>query len=335
MTSVTRRIGVIGFDGANSLDVVGPIEAFANAGRADCTARGSRGAYETCVIGLSMRPFTTESGVRLTPDTRFADAPHLDTLIVPGGWGIREPATVAPLVAWLSSHAPGIRRVVTVCTGIYALAATGLLDGRCATTHWRFFDDVARCFPRVRIDRDALYVRDGRYYTSGGITAGIDLALALIEEDLGPRAALEVARELVMFLKRPGGQAQFSEPLQHQSHTPDGFADLVAWICGHLRADLSVDMLARRACMSPRNFGRRFTAAVGLPPAKFVEATRLAAASERLLAGTVTVENVARSVGYANVDVFRRRFERRFGVTPTNYRIRFSTADHAHRRLAS
>jgi len=329
VTSTRRRIGVIGFDGANSLDIIGPVEAFANAGRADCTTRASRGAYETCLIGLTMQPFTTESGVRLTPDTRLADAPRLDTLIVPGGWGVREAGTVSTLAAWLQDHALRIRRVVSVCTGIYALAATGLLDGRRATTHWRFFDDVAQRFPRVQVDRDALFVKDGRFYTSGGITAGIDLALALIEEDLGPRTALEVARELVMYLKRPGGQAQFSEPLRHQARTSDSFAELVAWICGHLRADLSVAALARRACMSPRNFGRRFAAAVGAPPAQFVEQARLAAASERLLSRGVTVEGIARSVGYQNADVFRRRFERRFGVTPTSYRARFSSAEPA------
>ena len=321
---------MVGFDGANTLDVVGPLEAFANAGRADPTSRRSAGAYRTCILGLTDAPFVTEAGIRITPDCTLGSAPRLDTIIVPGGWGVREPHTNATLAGWLREHAPDIRRVVSVCTGAYALAEAGLLDGRRAATHWRFAAEIARRYPRVSVDGDAIFVKDGRYYTSGGITAGIDLALALIEEDMGAQAALTVARELVMYLKRPGGQAQYSEPLRAQSRAPDGYAELVAWIAGHPAADLSVEALAGRVGLSPRHFARRFSAAFGTSPAAYVEGLRLAEARERLMQPAQSVERVARQVGYRSTDVFRRRFERRFGITPASYRARFATTRSAH-----
>lgn len=320
MSKRTRRIGVIGFDGANALDIVGPLEAFASAGQ----------GYDICVMGLSGNPFSAESGVRFVPRCRLDEAPKsIDTLIVPGGVGLRDPKTNSAVSSWLRNHAPRIRRVATVCTGIYGLAPTGLLDGRCATTHWRFTEDVALRFPRVHVQGNALFLKDGRYYTSGGITAGIDLALALIEEDHGPRPALTVARELVMYLKRPGGQEQYSEPLRFQSRSQDSFADLVAWICAHFDHDLSVEALAARVGLSPRQFHRRFTAAIGRTPAEFVEIERLREARDRLTGSRHSIERVAISVGFNSADVFRRRFEHRFGITPRSYRERFASADPA------
>jgi transcriptional regulator GlxA family with amidase domain len=185
---------------------------------------------------------------------------------------------------------------------------------------------VAKQFPRLTVDATALFIKDGRYYTSGGVTAGIDLALALVEEDLGPRVALGVARELVVYLKRPGGQEQYSEPLRFQVQSADRFSDLIAWICAHLERDLSVTVLADRARLSPRHFSRRFSEAFGCTPAQFVDSVRLSAARERLTAPGRTVDRVAASVGFASADVFRRRFRRRFGVAPSNYRERFLTA---------
>jgi transcriptional regulator GlxA family with amidase domain len=326
MKGSTRRVGFIGFEGANALDIVGPLEAFASAGRADYSRRESRGVYDIVVLGLTGEPFAAESGVRFMPHCRLNVAPKLDTIIIPGGWGLREPATNAAVSSWLLSHAPQIRRVASICTGIYALAPTGLLNGRCATTHWRFVEDVTRRFPSVRMQGNALYLKDGRYYTSGGITAGIDLALALIEEDFGPRISLAVARELVMYLKRPGGQEQYSEPLRFQTRTMDSFADLIAWICAHLDHDLSADVLAARVRLSARHFSRRFTAAIGCTPAQFVEAARLAEARERLTETRSSIERVSASVGFRSADVFRRRFELRFGVAPKSYRERFAPA---------
>jgi transcriptional regulator GlxA family with amidase domain len=319
-----KRVGILGFDGANALDIVGPLEAFANAGRQDPALKQSRGSYDPIIIGLTEQPFAAESGVRFLPHCQFSNAPGVDTLIVPGGWGLREPDTCAAVSTWLRECAPRTRRVATVCTGIYGLAPTGLLDGRSATTHWRFVEDAARRFPRIRIDGNALYIKDGRYYTSGGITAGIDLALALIEEDLGAGSALAVARELVMYLKRPGGQDQYSEPLRFQIRSADSFSDLIAWIYMHLDRDLSIEVLAARARLSARHFSRRFSAAVGCTPAEFVETARLSEARERLVNSRRNIDSVAASLGFRSSDVFRRRFERHFGIAPRHYRERFT-----------
>jgi transcriptional regulator GlxA family with amidase domain len=220
-------------------------------------------------------------------------------------------------------HAHQIRRIASVCTGIYGLAPTGLLDGRRVTTHWRFADDVIARFPALKLDRNALFIRDGAFYTSAGITAGIDLAMALIEEDHGVQIALSVARELVVYLKRPGGQEQYSEPLQFQVQSSDRLADLIPWIRSHLRQDLSVEILAARANLCVRHFSRRFRKVFGLPPAEFVQNVRLDEARQRLSSRNNSVRMIADSVGFTSADSFRRAFERRFGISPTAYRGRF------------
>jgi len=326
-----KSVGVIAFDGVNALDLVGPLEVFASAGRADFTRRESRGVYALHVIGLDREPVLAESGIRFVPDSQLSDAPPLDTVIVPGGSGLREPSTNSAVSMWLRLRAPTIRRVASVCTGIYALAPTGLLDGRRVTTHWRFAADIAKCFPRLIVNANAIFLKDGRYYTSGGITAGIDLALALVEEDLGPHAALTVAREMIVYLKRPGGQEQYSELLRHQIKGVDVFAELVAWIRGHLASDTSVPALAARVKLSPRQFSRRFVAVYGRTPADYVEALRLSVAREHLAGAKRSIEAIAASVGFANADVFSRRFRRRFGISPRSYRERFPSPRKARR----
>jgi transcriptional regulator GlxA family with amidase domain len=212
-----------------------------------------------------------------------------------------------------------------VCTGLYGLAATGLMDGRRATTHWRFAQDLASRYPRVRIDANAIFLKDGRFYTSAGVVAGIDLALALIEEDHGPKVALSVARELVVYLKRSGGQEQYSEPLQFQTRSSDQLSDLVAWMSGHMDGDLSVHVLAKRACMGVRQLNRRFNRAFGMSPAEFVRVRRLDEGRRRLTMANNSVDTVARSVGFRSADSFRRAFEERFGIPPSAYRGRFTT----------
>jgi transcriptional regulator GlxA family with amidase domain len=313
---VTRRIGLIAYDGITALDLAGPSEAFHNANLQ------VRGAYEIVVLGAEARPMASEAGFRIVPDATLKDAPPLDTVIVPGGMGLREAHVAAPITAWLKTRRR-TRRVASVCTGIYALGASGLLDGRRATTHWRFAADVARRFPKIALEPDAIYIKDGNLYTSAGITAGIDLALAMVEEDLGPRAALAVARELVVYLKRSGGQMQFSEPLAFQARAADRFADLAAWMIANLKKNLSVEALASRAGLCPRHFSRRFARAFGAPPAAYVERLRLEESRKRLGLANQTVDSVAASVGYASADSFRRAFERRFGVAPSAYRRRF------------
>jgi len=323
MGNAVKHVGIIAFDGVNALDLIGPLEVFANAGRPDFTRRESRGVYALHLIGLGGQPVFTESGVRFVPGKQLANAPPLDTVIVPGGSGLREPSTNSAVSAWLRLRAPAIRRVATVCTGIYGLAPTGFLDGRRVTTHWRFAQDLARRFPKLIVDGNAIFLKDGRYYSSAGITAGIDLALALVEEDLGPHAALTVAREMIVYLKRPGGQEQYSEPLRHQVHGADAFAELVAWIRGHLSSDTSVPALAARVRLSPRQFARRFAAALGCTPAAYVENLRLNVAREHLGGANRSIERIAASVGFTSADVFARRFKLRFGISPRSYRERF------------
>jgi len=316
-----RRIGFLGFDGVTALDLVGPAEVFSTA----VPEEGGGGAlYEVMVIGVTGRPFVSNSGLVFKPARTLETAPALDTLIVPGGEGLREPRIKAKVSAWVRSRASRIRRIVSVCTGVYGLAPSGLLDGRRVTTHWKFAADLARRFPRLRVEPNALYVKDGAYYTSAGVTAGVDLALALVEEDFGPQVALAVARMLVVYLKRAGGQEQYSEPLRFQTRSSDRFSDLAAWMAGHLHQDLSVEALASRAFVCGRHFSRRFKRVFGSTPAAFVEDLRLNEARRLLSSGTSAIEGLAESVGFRSADSFRRAFERRFGITPTGYRGRFS-----------
>jgi len=318
-----QRIAIVGYDDVTALDIIGPMEVFAAANSALGEAH-----YDTRVIAAK-RSFIAETELTLGAHLTFAKAPAFDTIIVAGGRGLRDAKIVAPIVAWLRERAPGTRRVVSVCTGIYALGLAGLIDGKRATTHWRFAADVARRFPNARLEPDALFIHDGQIHTSAGITAGIDLTLALVEADLGERIALAAARELVVYLKRPGGQLQFSEPLQFQTRAVDRFADLAAWMLRNLKKDLGVETLAARAGLGPRHFNRRFKETFGTSPARYVEQLRLDEARKRLPAPNQTVDSVAASVGYASSDAFRRAFERRFGLAPSTYRRQFARPESA------
>lgn len=317
-----RRVGLLGFDEVMALDLAGPVDAFASA-----SIEGSDGAlrpcYEIVIIGIDKQCFVSESGILFKPHATLRSAPPLDTLVIPGGRGLRNPNIQATIAGWIAARAGKIRRIATVCTGVYGLAPTGLLDGRSVATHWRHARDVADRFPKLKVDANVLYCKDGPFYTCAGVTSGIDLSLALIEEDFGPTVALAVARELVVYLKRAGGQEQYSEPLKFQTCSKDRFGELAAWMQGHLEQDLSVETLATRTCLCPRHFSRRFKDAFGMPPARFVEDLRLGEARERLCRPDQTVQSVARSVGFKSPDAFRRAFERRYGVNPSSYRQRF------------
>jgi transcriptional regulator GlxA family with amidase domain len=316
------RIGFIGFDELNALDLVGPAEAFTTALVGQANGK-SRSGYEVLVVGLTRRPFFAESGIAFYPHTTLQAAPKLDTLIIPGGKGLRRPHINPAIAKWLKRKAAQTRRIVSVCTGIYGLAPTGLLDGRRVTTHWRFAADVAVRFPKLKVEPNALFLKDGPFYTSAGVTAGIDLALALIEEDYGRKIALSVARDLVVYLKRSGGQEQYSEPLQFQTQSTDRLAELATWITDNPGRDLSVETLAHRACLSPRHFVRRFKDAFGQAPGIFVQTLRLDEARRRLCAGNSSIERVADSVGFKSADAFRRAFVHRFRVTPGKYQRSF------------
>ena len=316
------RVGLIGYDRVQALDLIGPSDAFTIAVAEDEMGK-LRPCYEVIVIGLTGKPFRAESGVVFQPQTSLRNAPALDTLIIPGGRGARIGQSSELIARWIATRAKRIRRIASVCTGVYALARTGFLDGRRVTTHWRFANDLACRFPKLNVDHDALFLKDGPFYTSGGVTASVDLSLALIEEDYGPRVALSVARELVVFLKRSGGQKQYSEPLEFQINSADRFSDLASWMVEHVRSDLSLDALAKRVCLSPRHFARRFKGVFGGTPAAFVKNLRLDEARRRLTERTQTIENVATSVGFKSDDAFRHAFLRRFGVRPSIYRSRF------------
>jgi transcriptional regulator GlxA family with amidase domain len=312
-----RRIGLICFDTVTALDLTGPAEVFSMANELCANA------YELILVGPALKPLRTDTGVRVLPDIAFHDAPQLDTIFIPGGAALRDPLTAAPVIDWLRRRRQ-TRRIASVCTGMYALAATGLLDGRRATTHWRWASDAARRFPKVSVDPDAIFIQDGNLYTSAGVTAGIDLALALVESDLGRPLALSVARELVVYIKRSGGQLQFSEPLRFEVRAADRFSGLTNFIVANLGKDLSVEVLADQAGLCVRHFRRRFRAVFGMPPATYVELLRLDESRRRLSSSRRTVDSVAASVGYRSADAFRRAFQRRFGIAPSLYLERFS-----------
>jgi transcriptional regulator GlxA family with amidase domain len=266
------------------------------------------------------------SGLRIVADRGYARVTGgNDTLIVRGG-DIGPMAADVRLHRWLHAMVPRTRRLASVCSGSFILAEAGLLDGRRATTHWLGMRLFQRRYPLVQLDQDAIFVRDGAIYTSAGVTAGIDMALALIEEDLGRAIALDVARRLVVFLKRPGGQSQFSGHLAAQEVSSTGLRDLPEWIVGHLADDLSVERLAARAAMSPRNFARVFRRESGCTPGKFVERARVDAARRLLEDGEDTLETIATRCGFGSGEHMRRTFRRHVGVVPIDYRRRFRHA---------
>lgn len=310
----TIRIGFLAFDGVTLLDLVGPFEVFATANQLSGEA-----LYQTCVIGEVRRPIRADSGFSFHANLPLDKAGSFDTIVIPGGPGLRANETNAAVASWLEDQAPQTRRIVSVCTGLYGVAAAGLLDGRTATTHWNHAEDAARRFPKVRIDAARLYHEDPPFFTSAGITSGIDLCLALVEQDHGSALALDVAREMVVYLKRPGDQLQYSEPLRFQVRSIGRLQRLADWIPGHLAEDLSIASLAARAGMGTRHFARVFRETFGETPARYVESLRLEQARERLLQSKQTIDSVARSLGYRSPDVFRRAFERRYGVSPAHY----------------
>jgi transcriptional regulator GlxA family with amidase domain len=310
-----RTVAIVAFDGVEALDLIGPLETFVKA------RRGDEDAYNVQIVALAPGEVRAESGLTFRVHQTLASAEHCDTLIIPGGQGLRDGAIGAPLCAWLASRSHNIRRIASVCTGAFALAEAGLLNGRRATTHWRFIDQFAARFPDVTVDPGALYVRDDRFYSSAGVLAGVDLALALIEEDLGPGAATDIAREVVTYMRRPGDAPQVSAALRARAESGDRLADLGAWIATHLTEDLRVETLAARIGLSPRQFSRRFQALYGEPPATYVETLRLEAANALMSAGG-SLDRVANAVGLANAAALRRLFRRRMQISPSQARRR-------------
>lgn len=322
-----RTVLFLLYDGVQSLDVTGPLEVFVNA------ARYRPGAYRVRTATLDGGPVRTCSGLSLAPDTALdaAEPPH--TVVIPGGDGTR--VLVPGLVEWLCTHAAHAvntaqaarttraERLVSVCTGAFLLAEAGLLDGRRATTHWKMCAELAERYPNVRVDPEPIYIRDGDIATSAGVTAGIDLALALVEEDLGRDIALRVARHLVVYMRRPGNQAQFSAQLAVQTAERAPLREVQHWIAENPSADLRVEALAARADLSPRHFARAFHAEVGMTPGRFVDQVRLEAARRRLEDTDDGIEETSRRCGYGTPEAMRRAFIRALDTAPAEYRRRF------------
>ncbi|MFJ4364318.1 GlxA family transcriptional regulator [Streptomyces chartreusis] len=313
-----RTVLFVLFDAVQSLDVTGPLEVFMGA------EQHAPGTYRIRTASLDGAPVRTSSGLTLVPDQALDDPLDAHTLVVPGGQGTRTPDPA--LVGWLREHGPRAERLVSVCTGAILLAAAGLLDGRRATTHWAYCDKLARDHPDVEVDPDPIYVRDGHVATSAGVTSGIDLALALVEEDLGREVALGIARHLVVFLRRPGNQAQFSAQLAAQTAQREPLRDVQRWITEHPDADLTVESLATRASLSPRHFARAFQTETGMTPGRYVDRVRLEHARRLLEDTSDGIEEISRASGYGTPEAMRRAFVRSLGAAPAEYRRRFRPA---------
>jgi len=310
------------FPAVQLLDVTGPVQVFASANDLVANAGGAP-PYRLRLVTQGDQSVVSSAGVTLAAGPLSRRSEALDTLLVAGGQGVEAAAANPALVGWLRQRAAQARRVASVCTGAFLLAAAGLLDGRRAVTHWKDCARLAQRFPAVQVEPDPIFVRDGRVWTSAGVTAGIDLALALVEEDLGRAMALAVARYMVVFLKRPGGQAQFSAALALQA-ADDTFGALHDWINRHLGDDLSLSVLADRAGMSERSFSRHYAEATGQTPARAIERLRVEAARRLLSESRTPVKRIAQRCGFGSEETMRRSFRRVLSVAPQDYRSRFT-----------
>jgi transcriptional regulator GlxA family with amidase domain len=320
-----RTIGLLIFPDFQLLDAAGPIAVF------DTAARESPPpAYRLRVIANTAGPVTSSSGIQLIAQS-FSDDP-LDTLIVAGGSGSREASACPQTLAFIRAAAPRARRLASVCTGAFILAAAGLLDGRRATTHWGRAAELARAYPQVHVEPDRIFIRDGRVWTSAGVTAGIDLALALVADDLGEQVAKRAAQQLVVYYRRPGGQSQFSALLEGD-RPGSRFSPVLGWARERLGERLSVERLADHAAMSPRHFARAFTAETGTTPAKAIERLRLEAAREQVESSAEPIEQIAMHAGFRDPERMRRAFLRAFGQPPQALRRTAKLAEPGYRHL--
>jgi transcriptional regulator GlxA family with amidase domain len=311
---MARRVVFVVYPGITALYLVGPHEVL-----------GAAGGYDLTVAGVELGPVRTTRGPEVVAARELASLRGpIDTLLVVGGVGAYDASQDAALVREVRRLTSRAQRVGSVCTGAFVLAAAGVLDGKRVTTHWASCDLLAQEYPRVDVDPEPIFVRDGNVWTSAGVTAGMDLALALVADDHGPDVALGVARQLVMYVQRPGGQAQFSAQLATQAPARDPLRDLQSWIAEHPDGDHSVDRLAERVAMSPRHFARVFRAEVGCTPAVYVERTRVEIARRLLETTSLSVDEIARASGFGTPETLRRAFARRVGASPSEYRERFA-----------
>ena len=321
-----RKIFCLAFEDCQILDVAGPLEALSKANDLVGVAH-----YEIQLLAAKPGPLKTTGAVCLQADRAFASVTAdelngLDTLLVSGGAGVMAALEDSALIAFVRQADETAERVASVCSGTFILAEAGLLDGRRATTHWDSAEDLAERYPSVRVEPDLIYVHDGKIWSSAGVTAGIDMTLAMIEADLGRESALAVARQLVVYMMRPGGQIQFSPHLAMKRPQDDRLESILEWVEEHAEADLSVPALAARCAMSERTFSRRFTAETGMTPARFVEQIRMGRARRLLEESDLQLERLAGHCGFRSAEVMRRLFQRHLGLSPTQYRERFRTA---------
>jgi transcriptional regulator GlxA family with amidase domain len=331
----TRRVVFIAGPGTEILDLVGPLQVFARAAEMFGKQNpGSPPIYSVEVVTTSAhRSFVANCGLRVTAHKTFRRVRgKIDTLLIAGGSAIEQDEISSDVVHWLRKIAGRIRRIGSVCTGAMLLARAGLLDGRRATTHWNWCHVLIKRAPRANVDPNPIFVRDENVYTSAGVTAGMDLALALVEEDYGSRLALQVARNLVLYLRRPGGQSQFSAALSLQLTDRKPLRELESWVLDNLNKPLNVPVLAQRVAMSPRNFARVFTKEMKTTPAKFVERLRVEAARRRLEESQNSMETIAGECGFGNVNSMRNVFQRALKIAPGQYRRHFRSGHHLKRR---
>jgi transcriptional regulator GlxA family with amidase domain len=318
-----RSVEVLAFAAVQLLDVSGPLQVFATANELALQA-GEAAPYAPRVVTRGGRHVTASAGLVLATSSLPSVRTPLDTLLIAGGPGVHAAAADAVILDWVRRRAAKARRTASVCTGAFLLAAAGVLDGRRATSHWSHCVELARRYPNIRVEADPIFINDGSVWTSAGVTAGIDLALALVEQDLGRAAALAVARHLVVFLKRPGGQSQFSAALSLQT-ADDRFGALHDWIGRHLADDISLAVLAEQAGMSERSFSRRYVESTGLTPARAVEQLRVEAARRLLSETRLPVKRISQRCGFGSDETMRRSFVRLLASSPQEYRSRFGS----------
>lgn len=324
MAKPLKTVAILVPPNAQSLDISGPMDAFLEANRLVADDE----QYEVRLISVEKRRTITVGGMKIVADGSISDPDFkVDTLLVAGTPDYNKAKEMRPFLDWLKRRTSGVRRYGSVCTGTFFLGAAGLIDGRQVTTHWEQADELAEQFPEAEVMPDSIYIQDGSLYTSAGITAGIDLALKLIEDDHGRDISLRVARKLVVFLRRPGGQSQFSTHLEAQIANEDRVQALQHWILDHVDADLTLKALGDRVGMSVRNLSRVFLKETGETPADFVEKARVEAARRLLEENDIPLQRVATRSGFSNPDVMRRAFVRRMNTNPNDYRKRFRHAD--------
>ena len=317
--NINRRhnIAFLGFDRIQLLDLVGPLEAFA-------TANGVvEGRKYNCFIVSENPTFTSDSQIRVLSDFQFKDTPQIDTLIIPGGAGSREPAISSPVRIWIDQHFDDIARIVTVCTGLFMLGDHPYLENKEVVTHWAYADQLQKQFPQLKVNHDRLFLQQGKFYSAAGILSGIDLALNLIETDHGVDAATQVAKYLVTYLKRSGHQSQFSEPLKFQSSNNSHIEQVNRWLNDNHDVSVTVALLADAVHVSERHLNRLIQTHFHMSAGKYIEHVKLEQSKIYLSKRATPIEVAAFKVGYSSSDSFRRSFKRKYGISPHSYQLRF------------